>query len=402
MAVDYSPYINLRIYDKDPAELYLTALDILQQNVPQLTIRPGTIEDGMIQAFSFISTIAINHINVIPNRLVEGIASLMGATRTNGTYATVPVTIQALDYSGGTLEAGTVFEFVYVSGSETLREYYELPLAATIDSVDPDLVANPPTPLPSISTTLSALEIGERRTIPAGAVLTILNSQFVSDRAVARSGFSQGSTQEGDAEFLSRFATYLQSMTTTSSTARQIEAYALTNYSFASRVKAYDLTNALSNRSIGAADVPGYLSLFVYGNGRSLSEFEKIRLYEDISERVLAGLSVIVEDIDLLDVTVSVEAILEETADFSSTTSAVKAILTNYLSPLNFPCTDPAIRKNALIGKVNSIPSVVYVHSLSLTCADSTTNASGDALFNRKGCLPILDAGDITVALRYA
>ena len=50
MTADFSPYVNLRIYDKDAGELYLGALDLLQLNIPQLVVRPGTIEDALIQA----------------------------------------------------------------------------------------------------------------------------------------------------------------------------------------------------------------------------------------------------------------------------------------------------------------------------------------------------------------
>ena len=88
----------MRIYDKDAGELYLGALDLLQMNLPQLVVRPGTIEDALIQAFSYISTVAVNHINALPNRLMEGITSFMGVTRRDGTYANVTATFTALDY----------------------------------------------------------------------------------------------------------------------------------------------------------------------------------------------------------------------------------------------------------------------------------------------------------------
>ena len=401
MSVDFSPFVNLRIYDKDPAEIYLTALDLLQLNVPQLTVRPGTIEDGLLQAFSFISTIAINHINAIPNRLVEGMANLIGVARRNGTYAVIPVTITAIDYAGGTLEAGTTFEYTFQSGGNAFREYYELPSAVTIEPVEPDLNANPPTPLPTIDVNLTALEIGERRTIPEDAVLTILNSQTVSDSAVAKSGFIQGTTEESDAEFLARFATFLQSMTITSSTAKQIEAYAISNYSFISRAKAFDLTNSLSNRLVGAADVPGYTSLFLYGNGRELSDFEKIKVYEEMSERVLAGLLLIVDDMKILPVTITATVKIAEGSDFVSTKNAIETVLSSYFSPVSFPGTDPAIRKNAVLGQINSVPNVAYVTSLTITCDDSTTTGTGDLVFNNKGSLPLLELDDITLTLDY-
>jgi len=398
MSIDFSPYVNLRIYDKDPMEVYLSAVELMQMNVPQLSVRPGTIEDGMIQAFSFLTTIAINHMNAIPDRLAEALATFMGIERFSSSFASVPLRVTALDYSGGTLDSETTLEYKYTDGAgQDVREYYELPIGATIEPVEPVLGANPPTPLPYVDVIATAVGTGARRAITEGTELLILNSQSVSDSATALTGFVQGGDEEDDASFLSRFGTFLQSMTSTSATAKQVESYVLSNFPFVGRVKAYDLTNGLSNRNIGAADVPGFVTLYVYGNGRALTEFEKLEVYNEVRERMLAGITLVVEDIKILTATVNVTVRVSEFADSVAIATSVKTKLATTLTPALYPFNDPAIRKTALLAQVTSVPLVLFVEAMTVTCDETTSNAAGDLLFGQKGCLPELSIDNITV-----
>jgi len=402
MSVDFSPYLNLRIYDKDPGQLYLTAIDLMRLNVPQLSVRPGTIEDAMIQSFAFLSTIAINHINALPNRLVEGIANLMGVGRAEPSYASVQVTITALDYSGGQLEAGTIFEHSYNISGQQVVDYYELQGGLTIDPVEPDLNADPPTPLPTASATITAIDLGQKKSITTNTVLTILNSQNVADSAVADGNFTQGRLGEDDAQFLSRYATQLQSMSNVLNTAKQIEAYVLSTYTFVTRAKAYDLTNSENDRTQSAASEPGYISLFVYGDGKPLNIFERQTIYSDLLSKSMAGLQIVIQDMDILTMTVDVTTQIAAGSDFSSTLSGIKSSLSEYFSPEGFPLIDEAIRKTNIFEKVASVPNVVYVdQAITFTCDSTTSDGSGNLIFTNKGCLPQIDLDASTFTTNY-
>ena len=402
MSVDFSPYLNLRIYDKDPGEMYLTALDLMRLNVPQLSVRPGTIEDAMLQSFAFLSTVAINHINVLPNRLVEGLANLMGAQRTEPSYASVQVTITALDYIGGSLESGTIFEHSYNLGSQRIVEYYELFSGVIIEPIEPVIDADPPTPLPSTTTVITALDLGQRKSITTGTVMTILNSQTVADSAVALDNFTQGVLGEDDAQFLSRFATQLQSMSNVLTTAKQIEAYVLSTYTFVTRAKAYDLTNSENAREQGAADAPGYISLFVYGDDKPLSVFERTTIYSDLAAKSMAGLQMVVQDITILPMTVTATIKIAAGSDYSSTLAGVKTSLLELFSPDKFPFIDEAIRKTTIFEKIISVNNVVYVdQGLTFTCSDTTSDGSGNLIFDDKGCLPLIDIDTSTFTMTY-
>ena len=195
-------------------------------------------------------------------------------------------------------------------------EYYELQGSLTIDSVVPDLNADPPTPLPTGSVVITAIDLGQKKSISSGTVLIILNSQSVADSAVAGDNFTQGTLGEDDAQFLSRYATQLQSMSNVLNTAKQIEAYVLSTYTFVTRAKAYDLTNSENDRTQAAADAPGYISLFVYGDGKPLSVFERQTIYSDLLSKSMAGLQIVIQDMDILTMTVTATTQIAEGSDF--------------------------------------------------------------------------------------
>ncbi|NCV44506.1 MAG: hypothetical protein EBW15_06915 [Actinobacteria bacterium] len=400
MSADFSPYVNLRVYDKDAGELYLGALDLLQMNVPQLVVRPGTIEDALVQAFSYISTVAVNHINALPNKLMEGITSFMGVPRREGTYASVSATFTALDYDGGTLESGTTLEHTFQIGGQTYREYYELIESVTIAPITPDPLAVPPTPLPSVTATIYAIEQGARQPVASGTELTIINVQPTTDSAIAGNNFIQGSVEESDEEYLARAATFLRSLSSTLATAAQVEAFIVSAFPFVDRVKAYDLTDSETNRDEGAPNAVGYVSVFVYGKDRFLSIQERNQVYEITSGKMLAGLQLVVQDMQILDVTVIAEAKINPTSDLYSVDSVLRRQIMNYLSPARFPYIEPALRKSAIIAEMNKVPGVAYVSDLTFTCDISTTSGD-DLLFSEKGSLPYLAAADLDLTVGY-
>ena len=400
MTADFSPYVNLRIYDKDAGELYLGALDLLQLNIPQLVVRPGTIEDALIQAFAYVSTVAVNHINALPNRLMEGITSFMGVPRRDGTYANVSAVFTALDYDGGTIEAGTAIEHSFKIGTQTYREYYELLEAVVIEPITPDPLDDPPTPLPSATGTLFAIEQGNRFPVADGTELLIINVQPTTDSAVASDDFVQGTNSETDEEYISRAATYLQSLSSTLATATQVEKFIVSSFPYVDRVKAYDLTDSESDRDEDAADVVGYVSVFVYGKDRLLTIQERNEIYEITSGKMLAGLQLVVEDMNILSTSVTAEVKISQDANVYATDQLLRRQLLEYLSPARFPYIEPAIRYSAIVSQLNRVLGVAYVASLSFTC-DSSTASGDDLTFDEKGSLPTLAEADINLTVGY-
>jgi hypothetical protein len=400
MSVDFTPYVNMQLYDRDPAELYLSTLELLQLNIPGLSVKPGTIEDALVQAFSFLTTVAINHINTLPNMIMEGLANLIGVKRREAKFAYLTATVTALDYAGGQLEEGTTFECAYILGGTTYRDYFEITTPVIIDPVEPVLNANPPTALPSTTFTMSATTIGYRQPIAAGKTLTILNSQFVSDSAVALDTFEQGTEEETDAEFLMRFSTYLRALGNSLTTAQQIEAFAITQFETITRARAVDLMDADLSRAQGAASAPGYVSLFVYGDSAPLNFLARKELSLSLQERMTAGLNLIVEDIQIKNPVITASVIIEKNMNFNSAQDSIKTAVFRMLSPVQFFDAEDKLRKSFIISSIMSVPGVIYVPSFTMSC--SGTTASGDDLqFTNKGVLPELLASDLTLTVTY-
>lgn len=400
MSADFTPYVNMQLFDRDPAELYLSTLELLQLNIPGLSVKPGTIEDALVQAFSYLTAIAVNHINTLPNMVMEGLANLIGVTRRQAKFATVTATLTALDYSGGTIDEGTTFECTYISGGTTYSDYYEITTPAIIGSVTPDLSANPPTPLPTTQVTLVATEIGYRQPVGVGKVLTIQNSQFVSDSAVALDTFQQGTEEESDAEFVARFATYLKALGNALATAKQIEAFSLTQFETIKRAKAVDLMNGDLSRAQNATQAPGYVSLFLYGSGAPLDFLARKEILIELQERMVAGLNLVVQDIQIVNPTLNISVIIDKGSNLQSMIDAIESTLINVLSPTRFSDAEDKIRKSFIVSSVMSVQGVIYVPTLTFTCPDSTT-VGDDLQFNNKGVLPELLASNITLSVNY-
>ena len=267
-------------------------------------------------------------------------------------------------------------------------------------TITPDPLDDPPTPLPSATGTLYAVEQGARKPIPDGAELTIINIQPTTDSAIASDDFIQGEIAETDEEYLARAATYMRSISSTLATAKQVESFIISTFPVVGRVKAYDLTDSESDRDEDAPDALGYVSVFVYGKDRFLSIQERNEIYEITSGKMLAGLQLVVEDMQLLTTTATIEIKIPATVNIYSITSVATQRILSYLSPNGFPYEEPAIRKSAIIAQLTQIPGVSYVSSLSYTC-DGTTASGDDLLFDEKGSLPYLVIDDLDLTVEY-
>ncbi|MFN9954246.1 MAG: hypothetical protein ACK55I_14210, partial [bacterium] len=94
--------------------------------------------------------------------------------------------------------------------------------------------------------------------------------------------FSNGTNALTDAEYLDSARTFLESISTTYVTAKQLEAAILSNFEYVARCKVFDLMDASTDRGVSvflpdtsrnvtSSLYKGYVSIFVYGFGRALT-----------------------------------------------------------------------------------------------------------------------------------
>lgn len=78
MPADFSEYVDLRPFDLNPGDIYLTSIDIARLTLPEFNLRVGTPEDAIFQAMAYMSALNIAAINRLPSRLMAGILLMMG------------------------------------------------------------------------------------------------------------------------------------------------------------------------------------------------------------------------------------------------------------------------------------------------------------------------------------
>lgn len=242
MPANFSEYINLRIFDKEPGDIYRDALEIARLSLPDFNLRTGTPEDAIFQAMAYVSALNIAAINRLPDRLMAGIVSMLGFQRQEAIPAEVDVDITVATYDGAFLAPGTTFVYRTIFEDEVRDFAFELTDVLAIDVVDLEISQDYPT----ASATIRCTEGGIIPPIMAGTLLDVVSSgtQIQTVEVRSPSNFANGINADTDEEYLSRAATYVRSLNSSLVRAPQVDAYLLNAYpDVINRVKTYDLTN---------------------------------------------------------------------------------------------------------------------------------------------------------------
>ena len=238
MPADFSDYIDLRIFDLTPGDIYLTSIDIARLTLPEFNLRVGTPEDAIFQAMSYISSLNIAAINRIPDRLMAGILLMMGVVRQEGIPAEVELTLTAESYAGGSVAAGSLFSFEATFEDEIQEFVFE-----TVDPVTIPESISYSGPYPTATVIAQCLTPGVIPVLNAGDSLSVISSGTPVLSAEVNGSFINGINEDTDSEYLGRAATKLRSLSETLNKASQVDAYLITDYSgVVGRVKTYDLT----------------------------------------------------------------------------------------------------------------------------------------------------------------
>jgi len=234
---DFSEYIDLTEYDVQPQDLYKQAVTYARTALPEFNPRPGTLEDAILQAGALIGASAMGALNRLPDELMEGIMRVMGVERNEATQPTVQVLL-TLFSEGDTVPEDTIFSFSYYNGVETIEYPFVLedPVTAAANSL-------------TVSATLKSLVLGQIPSFAVGTQLVSNTPSTVVFSCATTAEVAQGDNPETEAEFLNRATTFLQSLSATLNTAKQIESYVLRTYAEVKRVKVYDLTKAVEHRA---------------------------------------------------------------------------------------------------------------------------------------------------------
>jgi len=241
MAADFSEYVDLTVYDKQPGDMYLEAIEMARLTMPEFTLRAGTVEDAIFQAMSWIGWVNASAMNRIPDRLMSGILSMMGVTINLSSPAQMSITVTADSYEGATIPPGTVFGYTVAFEDEVLEYVFYTVEALEIPS---DESPSPGDPFPSGQVLEECFTSGVIPFVNTGTPLSILSPSTSILSAEAYSDFQNGVNDETSPEFLSRAVSYLSSLSSTLVKASQVDSFVSNGYSgLVGRVRTYDLTD---------------------------------------------------------------------------------------------------------------------------------------------------------------
>lgn len=395
MTADFSQYVNLRYFDVSPTAIYLDAIDYAALVLPEFQPRQGTPEDAILQAVSYISALNIAAINRLPDRIMSGVLGMMGVELDGGDFASIDVLFTAIDYDGTTVPQGTVVRYDYEFLGERKSVYFE-----TIESlIISPVVYTGTEPLPSGVVEARAIDVGVVLPIEDDSALSIDTPTSNILSASVDTMISQGSNSETSSEYLNRAVSYLASLSSSFTRPSQIEGFALSQYSSTvSRCKVFDLTNSDGDLLWADPDEVGYVTVFVYGINEQTTGSQKTDLLAAIQSRTVAGLSIEVLDVNIVELEISFNAAYSDEYDSVTVESNLKTVISSYFSPQNYRFAE-GIKESEFYSVISSVPGVVYITGLSLTVVSGGTLSGSDVSFTLKGSLPYINPDNITATL---
>ena len=225
---DFSPYVDLTIYDKAPGDIYFDAISYAQTvALPEFNPRAGSIEDALLQAFSYASSELVGSLNRIPDGLMEGILNLYGFTRIQSISARLTIEIEMYSDAGTTIPAGALFS--YDAEGETL-------FFATVAN----LVIDPSETTGSVEA--ECLTTGTIGAIVDGTLLTPISGVAGVVSASSVGTMTQGQDDETDISYFTRGAAFLASRSNSVATATQMQNFLGTYSPEIKRAYVSDLT----------------------------------------------------------------------------------------------------------------------------------------------------------------
>lgn len=369
---DATPYVDLRLFDKDAQDVFEAALVNLQSYLPEWEPREGHTEVVLMESLALEVAESVFAINRLPGAIMEILLRLYGVERDLGAPPTASLTFTVSDTAGHTLPAGVRAALTLTTGESVVF--------TTTEAIV----------IPEGSSTGTAAAVGDMSTdaangTTAGTSLDLLDAVVFVERVELGSAVVGGAVEEDDTAWFSRGTQRFSRLVETLVLPSHFVSAALerTNVTRASAVDNYD-----PNQAGVPGDHAGHVTVAVYGDGGPLSAADREVLRSEFDLQAQANLAVHVVDPTLT--TVDVTVTLEAQAGYSAAQiqSAATEALTAYLSPQEWPWTGTVYR-NELIALLDRVTGVERVVSLDVPAADLPL----------AGVAPLATVGTVTVTV---
>ena len=379
---DISPYIDLTLYDRQPAEVYQDAVEYAQIALPEFEPQVGSVESAILQGTSLMTGELIGAINRMTPGMIEVLLQLFEVSRDAGTVATGKATITVIDNSGYVIPKGTRFGYLDRSDQEN-------PFLFAFDT-DTDLT------IPALSTSgqvdITGIYSEVYPSLSAGQPIQLITPTAFIQSAVLAEGLQVGSEPETDAQYFSRAIAKLNSYSAALALPSQFSQYVLETYSDVYRAQAYSRVNDFDTIS-GWTPANGYLTIYVSKvGGASLTAGAKTAIDAEVSEKAVAGLNILIKDANIVSVPISVSFKVATGYDSGEVKDAVELALDQYIHPDYWLWADK-IYYNEVVSLIDKVPGVDRVVSLSIDGG----GAGADFSFVKFGSLPV-NVATVTIA----
>lgn len=370
---DITPYKDVTLYDKTPAEVVAESVAYARTSLPEFTYSPGSVEDALIQTTAYMTSILSGAINRMTPGVLEVLLKLFGVTRISGTKPTGTLTITAIDNAGYTFPAGT--RFGYTDRTDPLNPIL-YPFETTADLTIPNGSTSGTVAIQgTLNVEYPALASGQSIQLFT-PIASILSSALAANLTV-------GADSESDTEYFSRSMAKLTSMSDALVLPSQFENYVLATYTDVYRCKAYSLVNPASGSDLVDPPETGYLTLYAAKvGGASLTPTASLEIEEDLTNRAVAGLTINVEPPTLVPVAINTTFTIITGYVSLDVQADVATAISSYAHP-DYWNWDSKIYYNEMIALISNVAGVDRVVSL-------TMNASAtDFSFTKYGSLPV-------------
>lgn len=373
-APDLTPYVDLRVYDKDPTDILNTALEELKSFWPDWTPNETNTEVVLLQALALAVSESVFAINRLPNAIIVALLKLYGIDRDAGAFATCMIQFDAVNGMGYTIPAGTRIALPQQQGFGSLvmetMNGLAIPQGTTSGTVS------------ARATTVTDAANG----VPPATRFEVLDNLYFINSAVNTTMIVGGRTEESDKDWFDRGVQRFGRLTDTLVVPRHFELAAVEN-PMVNRARALDSYN--SDAGSGAVgDHPGHLTMALYGDSSPLSASERQAVIDSFIDRKFAPL--ILHTVDPIVTTVNVNVTVKPNTGFTSArvVDAVSEALRNFMNTDTWQWKG-TVFVNEIIGVVSELPEVDYVTQLTQPAANVILT----------GAAPLVTLGTINVLL---
>lgn len=350
---DLTPYVDLRFFDKDPQDVFDSALLDLKTRLPDWVPREGNVEVVLLESMALQVAEAIFAVNRLPAAVLMALFRLYGIDADEGAQPTVMLTIEVADTLGHDIPEGTGARLDLPGGLEPV-------MFTTVDALA----------IPIGSTSGQVLAVGDRFTDEAngtavGTGLELADSIYFVERVTTSTPIADGLEPETDEVWIERAVQRLSRLTETLVMPKHFEAAALENPAV-QRAKAVDNWDG---SSATPGSLGGHVTVAIYGQGTAVDPLVAGAVQSALE--ALSAVNLVVHIISPVVTPVNVTVSVAATAGYSpqATIDSVTAALQEFLSTETWSWSG-TVRRNELLSVISNAPGVDYVVNLSVPAVD--------------------------------